>query len=43
MPPPAPIGSHRPAFLHGAALADGLAAVPPSWSAGDPVPLILLS
>lgn len=38
-----PVGGHRPAFLHGAALADALAAVPPHWSAGDPVPLILLS
>ncbi|WP_406129726.1 gamma-glutamyl-gamma-aminobutyrate hydrolase family protein [Streptomyces canus] len=38
-----PVGGHRPAFLHGAALADALAAIPPHWSAGDPVPLILLS
>lgn len=38
-----PVGGHRPAFLHGAALVDALAAVPPHWSAGDPVPLILLS
>ncbi|MEU9484085.1 hypothetical protein AB0D83_10520 [Streptomyces decoyicus] len=38
-----PVGGHRPESLHGAALADGLAAVPPDWSTGDPAPLILLS
>ncbi|NNN30418.1 molybdopterin molybdotransferase MoeA [Streptomyces sp. S3(2020)] len=38
-----PVGGHRPAFLHGAALADALAAVPPDWQPGQPVPLLLLA
>ncbi|MET8982218.1 molybdopterin-binding protein [Streptomyces sp. NPDC004539] len=38
-----PAGGHRPAFLHGAALADALAAVPPDWRPGQPVPLLLLA
>ncbi|MFJ5306710.1 molybdopterin molybdotransferase MoeA [Streptomyces sp. NPDC088350] len=38
-----PVGGHRPAFLHGAALADALAAVAPDWRPGRPVPLILLT
>ncbi|MFF3663153.1 hypothetical protein [Streptomyces olivochromogenes] len=38
-----PVGGHRPAFLHGAALADALAAVPPDWQPRTPVPLILLT
>ncbi|MFE2972481.1 molybdopterin molybdotransferase MoeA [Streptomyces sp. NPDC059340] len=38
-----PVGGHRPAFLHGAALADALAAVPPDWQPHTPVPLILLT
>ncbi|WP_189266933.1 molybdopterin molybdotransferase MoeA [Streptomyces fuscichromogenes] len=38
-----PAGGHRPAFLHGAALADALAAVAPEWRQGDPAPLILLT
>lgn len=37
------LGGHRPAFLHGAALADAVAAVPPDWVPGSPVPLILLA
>jgi hypothetical protein len=32
---------HRPASLHGAALADALAAIPPGWSRARPVPLVL--
>lgn len=35
------IGGHRAAFLRGAALSDALAAVPPGWADGTPVPLIL--
>ncbi|MFJ9406821.1 molybdopterin molybdotransferase MoeA [Streptomyces sp. NPDC101393] len=35
------LGGHGSAFLHGAALADALAAVPPEWRPGEPVPLIL--
>ncbi|MFJ9900107.1 molybdopterin molybdotransferase MoeA [Streptomyces sp. NPDC091280] len=35
-----PLGGHRPAFLQGAALADALAAVPPHWQPGGPVPLL---
>nr|WP_168504903.1 molybdopterin-binding protein [Streptomyces sp. S1D4-11]QIY93396.1 molybdopterin molybdenumtransferase MoeA [Streptomyces sp. S1D4-11] len=38
-----PVGGHRPAFLHGAALADALAAVPPDWQPHTQVPLILLT
>ncbi|MEV6396191.1 molybdopterin molybdotransferase MoeA [Streptomyces sp. NPDC051907] len=38
-----PVGGHRPAFLHGAALADALAAVAPDWRPGRPAPLILLA
>ncbi|MER5927442.1 molybdopterin molybdotransferase MoeA [Streptomyces mirabilis] len=38
-----PVGGHRPAFLHGAALADALAAVPPDWHPHTPVPLLLLT
>ncbi|MGW7541601.1 molybdopterin molybdotransferase MoeA [Streptomyces sp. NPDC054770] len=38
-----PVGGHRPAFLHGAALADALAAVPPDWQPGQPTPLLLLT
>ncbi|MEU4046483.1 molybdopterin molybdotransferase MoeA [Streptomyces antibioticus] len=38
-----PVGGHRPAFLHGAALADALAAVAPDWRPGHPAPLILLT
>ncbi|MFD9514379.1 molybdopterin molybdotransferase MoeA [Streptomyces mirabilis] len=38
-----PVGGHRPAFLHGAALADALAAVPPDWQPHTPVPLLLLT
>ncbi|MEU8995625.1 hypothetical protein AB0C95_12595 [Streptomyces caniferus] len=38
-----PVGGHRPAFLRGAALADGIAAVPPDRNPADPVPLILLT
>ncbi|MEW2433017.1 hypothetical protein AB0952_02325 [Streptomyces caniferus] len=37
-----PVGGHRPAFLRGAALADGIAAVPSDRNPSDPVPLILL-
>ncbi|MEU2711458.1 molybdopterin molybdotransferase MoeA [Streptomyces sp. NPDC007205] len=37
------LGGHRPAFLHGAALADALAAVTPDWRSGESAPLILLS
>lgn len=37
------VGGHGPAFLHGAALADALAAVPPDWRPGEPVGLIPLS
>ncbi|MYW13690.1 molybdopterin molybdenumtransferase MoeA [Streptomyces sp. SID2563] len=36
-----PVGGDRPAFLHGAALADALAAVAPDWRPGQPAPLIL--
>ncbi|MGW7486314.1 hypothetical protein [Streptomyces sp. NPDC054786] len=35
------VGGHGSAFLHGAALADALAAVPSEWRPGEPVPLIL--
>lgn len=35
------IGGHRAAFLRGAALADALAAIPPGWTDGTPVPLLL--
>ncbi|MGH3775846.1 MAG: molybdopterin molybdotransferase MoeA [Pseudonocardiaceae bacterium] len=35
------VGGHRAAFLRGAALGDALAAVPPGWADGKPVPLIL--
>ncbi|MFJ7962680.1 molybdopterin molybdotransferase MoeA [Streptomyces sp. NPDC096324] len=38
-----PVGGHRPAFLHGAALADALAAVAPDWRPGQPTPLIPLT
>ncbi|MFD4509891.1 hypothetical protein [Streptomyces sp. NPDC058457] len=38
-----PVGGHRPAFLHGAALADALAAVPQDWRPGQPTPLLLLT
>ncbi|MFE7278354.1 molybdopterin molybdotransferase MoeA [Streptomyces sp. NPDC057623] len=38
-----PVGGHRPAFLHGAAFADALAAVAPDWRSGEPAPLILLT
>lgn len=38
-----PVGGHRPAFLHGAALADALAAVAADWRPGQPVPLIPLT
>ncbi|WP_392971707.1 hypothetical protein [Streptomyces sp. LN245] len=38
-----PVGGHRPAFLHGAALADALAAVAADRRPGQPVPLILLT
>ncbi|MFD7000340.1 molybdopterin molybdotransferase MoeA [Streptomyces mirabilis] len=38
-----PVGGHRPAFPHGAALADALAAVPPDWQPHTPVPLLLLT
>lgn len=37
-----PLGGDRPAFLNGAALGDALAAIPPSATAGDPVPLMTL-
>ncbi|MEU6200703.1 molybdopterin-binding protein [Streptomyces sp. NPDC047061] len=37
------VGGHRPAFLHGAALADALAAIPPDWQPGQPAPLLLLT
>ncbi|MFD0271836.1 molybdopterin-binding protein [Streptomyces sp. NPDC127106] len=33
---------HGAAFLQGAAVADALAAVPPDWTAGSPVPLLLM-
>ncbi|MEU3772445.1 molybdopterin molybdotransferase MoeA [Streptomyces sp. NPDC032472] len=33
---------HGAAFLHGAAVADALAAVPPGWTEGSPVPLLLM-
>ncbi|WP_370350331.1 molybdopterin molybdotransferase MoeA [Catenulispora sp. EB89] len=36
------LGTDRPAFLNGAALADALAAVPPGAEAGQPVPLVTL-
>ncbi|MGH3547248.1 MAG: molybdopterin molybdotransferase MoeA [Pseudonocardiaceae bacterium] len=36
------IGGHRAAFLRGAALADALATIPPSWVDGTPVPLLLI-
>ncbi|WP_194920025.1 molybdopterin-binding protein [Catenulispora rubra] len=36
------LGTDRPAFLNGAALADALAAVPPGAEAGQPVPLVVL-
>ncbi|MFD5729332.1 MULTISPECIES: molybdopterin-binding protein [unclassified Streptomyces] len=36
-----PVGGDRPAFLHGAAPADALAAVAPDWRPGQPAPLIL--
>ncbi|MEU7555560.1 molybdopterin molybdotransferase MoeA [Streptomyces sp. NPDC044571] len=32
---------HGAAFLRGAAVADALAAIPPGWADGDPVPLLL--
>ncbi|MET9958302.1 molybdopterin molybdotransferase MoeA [Streptomyces sp. NPDC006326] len=32
---------HGAAFLRGAAVADALAAIPPDWTDGDPVPLLL--
>ncbi|MGH3882058.1 MAG: molybdopterin-binding protein, partial [Pseudonocardiaceae bacterium] len=35
------VGGHRAAFLRGAALGDALAAIPPGWADGTPVPLIL--
>ncbi|MBV9730317.1 MAG: molybdopterin molybdotransferase MoeA, partial [Pseudonocardiales bacterium] len=35
------VGGHRAAFLRGAALGDALAALPPGWVDGTPVPLIL--
>ncbi|HKR48124.1 MAG TPA: molybdopterin molybdotransferase MoeA [Pseudonocardiaceae bacterium] len=35
------VGGHRAAFLRGAALGDALAAVPPGWTDGTPVPLVL--
>ncbi len=35
------VAGHRSAFLHGAALANALAAIPPDWTPGTPVPLIL--
>lgn len=35
------IGGHGSAFLRGAAVGDALAAVPPDWADGRPVPLIL--
>lgn len=35
------IDGHRAAFLRGAALADALAAIPPGWVDGTPVPLVL--
>ncbi|MGH4008706.1 MAG: molybdopterin molybdotransferase MoeA [Pseudonocardiaceae bacterium] len=35
------VDGHRAAFLRGAALGDALAAVPPDWADGQPVPLIL--
>ncbi|MFD4137778.1 molybdopterin molybdotransferase MoeA [Streptomyces sp. NPDC058572] len=38
-----PIGGHRPAFPHGAALADVFAAVASDWKPGQPAPLILLT
>ncbi|GAA4986782.1 molybdopterin molybdotransferase MoeA [Actinopolymorpha pittospori] len=36
------MSGHRAAFLHGAALADALAALPPDWTPGAPAPLVLL-
>ncbi len=36
-----PIGTDRPASLHGAALAEALAVIPPGW-AGEPVQLVAL-
>ncbi|MGH3782733.1 MAG: molybdopterin molybdotransferase MoeA [Pseudonocardiaceae bacterium] len=35
------IGGHRAAFLQGAALADALAAISPSWVDGTPAPLLI--
>ncbi|MGH3772975.1 MAG: molybdopterin molybdotransferase MoeA [Pseudonocardiaceae bacterium] len=35
------VSGHRAAFLRGAALGDAIAALPPSWVAGTPAPLIL--
>jgi len=35
------IGGYRAAFLRGAALADALAAIPPGWTDGTPVPLLV--
>lgn len=32
---------HRAAFLHGAAVGDALAAIPPDWTDGGPAPLVL--
>ncbi|MDJ0381085.1 molybdopterin molybdotransferase MoeA [Streptomyces sp. G-G2] len=37
------LGGHGAAFLHGAALADALAAVPADWTRGRAVPLVPLS
>ncbi|MCX5210048.1 hypothetical protein OG689_12215 [Kitasatospora sp. NBC_00240] len=37
------VEGHGSAFLHGAALADALAAVPPHWTPGGAVPLVPLT
>ena len=35
------VAGHQPAFLCGAALADALAVIPPDWTSGQPVSLLL--
>lgn len=37
-----PFGGHRSGFLHGAALADGLAVLPAGWRAGQQAPILSL-